>query len=63
MTYAQSKKLIGTNNSQLGNVDLGSLYPVLDTDNDTILGFYSAELGTPKGYVLDESLQAFIKAN
>lgn len=54
-------EIVGKKNSELGSLDIGSLYPVLANDNDTIIGVFSAECGSPAGYVLDEQKQAFVK--
>lgn len=40
--------------------DIGTFYPVLDTDLDTVIGFSSAEERTPDGYELSDKLQAFV---
>jgi hypothetical protein len=56
-------KYLNQNVSVLRGTDIGTLYPILDYDNSTIVGFYSAEFGTPIGYRLDEKLQAFVIAS
>ena len=55
-----AKSIIGKRIAEIGPIDIGSFYPVLSEDNETIVGVHSAEFGTPKGYVLDEHLQAFV---
>ena len=47
--------------SILDGVDIGTFYAVLDSDNRTIIGFYSSEFGTPTGYTLDYHTQVFVE--
>ena len=54
-------EIVGLKNSELGSIELGSLYPVLDSDNETIIGVYSAEYGQPDGYRLDRELQDYVE--
>lgn len=51
---------IEVTNPQFRALDLGSFYPVLANDNLHVIGFYSAEFGTPAGYELSEKLGAFV---
>jgi len=54
-------ELVGQLNSKLGDLDIGTNYPVLAADLDTIIGVFSAEFGEPDGYKLSDRLQAFVK--
>lgn len=54
-------EIVGRRYSEIGGIDIGSYYPVLGTDRETIIGVYSADSGTPIGYVLDDSRQAYVK--
>jgi hypothetical protein len=63
MKIETNHQIVGKKNSELGAIEIGSFYPVLSDDNDTIVGVFSAEFGAPEGYQLDEKLQAFVEAN
>lgn len=63
MNIEKHHEIVGRKNSELGAIELDSYYPVLASDNDTIIGVYSSEFGTPEGYKLDTKKQAFIEAN
>lgn len=61
MKIDKNHEIVGLKNSELGSRDIGSLYPVLDTDRDTIIGVFSAEFGSLEGYILNEDLQAYVR--
>ncbi len=63
MEIETNHEIVGRRNSDLGNVNIGSLYPVLATDGETIIGVFSAEFGSPEGYVLDSSKQAYVSTD
>jgi len=60
MKIETNHKIVGLKNSNIGTVNLGSYYPVLAEDLETIVGVYSAEHGTPVGYKLDNARQAYV---
>ena len=60
MSIDKNHEIVGKKNSDLGALDIGDLYPVLGDDNDTIIGVFGAQEGTPEGYRLDSKLQAYV---
>lgn len=52
-------KFVGRRNSEITD-EMGSFYPVLGEDHDTVIGLYSAEYGAPDGYVFDERRDAYV---
>lgn len=60
MKIEKNHEIVGRKHSEIKTLDIGSLYPVLASDNETVVGVYSAEFGTPEGYELDEKKQAYI---
>lgn len=63
MNIDKTHEIVGCKNSEIKALDIGSLYPVLGSDNETVIGVYSAEFGAPDGYELDEAKQAYIKVS
>lgn len=60
MRIETEHKIVGKKLSELGDLDIGSLYPVVDENLEHIVGVFSAEYGEPDGYKLSEKLQAFV---
>lgn len=59
MEIITNHESVGKKISDTKNINFDSFYPVIN-DNEVIVGVYSAEYGTPEGYVLDERKQAFV---
>lgn len=61
MKIDKNHEIVGRKNSELGALDIGTLYPVLADDRETVIGVFSAEHGAPDGYRLNERLQSYVR--
>jgi len=59
MTIDKNHEIVGKLNSELGDLDIGTLYPVLDADL-RVIGVADATQ-QPEGYYLDGENQAYCK--
>lgn len=63
MSIETNHEIVGKKLADLGAIDIGSYYPVVADDGQTVIGVFSAEFGTPDGYELNEKIQAFVKSS
>lgn len=60
MKIDRKHAIVGKTLEQIRGLDIGTLYPVIDNPAGVIIGVYSAEFGTPEGFVLSPALQAYV---
>ena len=60
MNFETNHEIVGKKLADLGAIDIGSYYPVVADDKQTVIGVFSAEFGDLPGYRLDLQIEAFV---